>query len=182
VAHYVLATTGLANLVDSAKAGGFSFVQGATSASANPVFVNFGFTSPHGNPPSGCGMLGLCFSESFDVSSPMRFGVGLPVGAGAYLMSDGFGELPVDPGNGSNAQYQSDADGVHRVGFAGNVVGHALARPQNQPWPPVPEPVTWRLVLAGSRDGRRGRPRHGWGEASMKFSRGDGRGNERRVA
>jgi len=149
VAHYALATTALAYLTDSNKTGGFSFVQGATTANVSPVFLNFGFTSPNLNPPAGCGMFGLCFSEMFDVSSPMTFGAALPMGAATYLMSDGLGELPVDLGNGLNANTSLTLTGFTVLNAAGSVIAGASVTPQNQPWSPTPEPVTWGLMLAG---------------------------------
>lgn len=149
LAHYALATTALAYLTDSVETGGFSFVQGATSPSVSPVFLNFGFTSPNGNPPAGCGMFGLCFSEMFDVSSAMTFGAALPLGAATYLMSDGFGELPVNLGNGLNANTSLTLTGFTVLDRAGNVVTGASVRPQNQAWSATPEPDTWGLMVTG---------------------------------
>lgn len=149
VAHYALATSAAALLVNSAQTGGFSFVQGASSATVTPVFLNLGFASPNPNAPAGCGMVGLCFSETFDVASSMTFGTALPLEADEYLMSKGFGELPAGQGSGLNVNTSLTLTGFTVLNATGTVVGNAVVRPQNQTWSPAPEPVTWALMVVG---------------------------------
>jgi hypothetical protein len=135
--------------VNSAQTGGFAFVQGTTSVNVSPLFINFGFTNPKLNPPAGCGMFGLCFSETFDVTSPMTFGAALPLQADEFLMSNGFAELPAGLGNGLNVNMSLMLTGFTVLDARGNVIGSAVVRPQNQTWSPAPEPVGWGLMAAG---------------------------------
>lgn len=152
VSHYALAATAAATGGDGAVQ--FSFVQGATKTGVVPTFTNFGFTPPLPNPPpQGCQSYGLCFSEMFDVSSPIEFGTAVPLGALNSLNSDAFGEISVPGGS-----YAVDAgSSLHLTGYTvldagGNVVSAAAVTRQNVAGLdlfPTPEPATWGLMLAG---------------------------------
>ncbi len=152
VAHYALAAA--ADATGGMGAGNFSFVQGSTKTGVVPDFTNLGYTTPHLPPPPGCDPTGLCFSETFNVTSPIRFGNALPLGAEAYLTSDGFGP---SQHIGGGIQLISAGSNLNLTGYtvldgSGNVVGDAVVTPQNVPGLdlfPTPEPLSSGLVMMG---------------------------------
>lgn len=135
-------------------AGGFVFAQGAARTGVPPQFANYWVNPPTGPVPTGCAIVGLCFSESFDVSSPVSFGAALPLGALIYMDSEGFGDIM----GGGGTQYSSENSALQLDGFTvldgdGNVVSDAVVTPQNLPasfnLDFTPEPATWGLMLLG---------------------------------
>lgn len=153
ISHYTVALAAESNYATQ-EAGGFAFVQGANRAGVTPTqFANFGFPPYTVPPPTGCESVGLCFSESFDVSSPMSFGIALPLGALSYLNSDGFGQIAGGGGDYFlNASSYLRLDGYTVLDGDGNVVSDAVVTPQNVAGLNLdftPEPGSWALLLAG---------------------------------
>ena len=151
ISHYALVVTD--DAFDSGPAD-FVFVQGSTKTGVVPEYTFLGSGNPSYtlHPPPGCGQVGQCFSESFDVSSPIQFGSALPLGAQAYLGN------PVDslsPGRNSGVYAESSLNltGYTVLDADGNVVSDAVVTPQNLPasfnLDFTPEPGTWGLMLMG---------------------------------
>lgn len=151
VSHYALAVSAEGTGGDDAVR--FSFVQGSTKTGVTPIFTNFGYTMPVPNPPAGCASYGLCFSETFDVSSSIQFGTALPLGSLSSLDSNGFGPILL-PGSNSltNAFLTLQLTGYTVLDGSGTVVGDAAVTRQNAAGLDLfatPEPGTWALLLAG---------------------------------
>lgn len=153
ISHYSLADTG------EAVGGGFGifqFVQGSTKSSVTATnFLNLGFPPfpPSAPPiPAGCQGAGVCFSESFDVSSPIQFGDALPLGAQTYLNSEDFEDQFTDGVDHVEADSTVKLTGYTVLDASGNVVADAEVTRQNVAGLdlfPAPEPGTWGLMLMG---------------------------------
>ncbi len=153
VAHYAISDSADAkDVTGRTGVGSFSFVQGSTKTGVVPDFTNFGHTTPHLNPPPGCATYGLCFSETFDVSSPIQFGTALPFGAETYLNSDGFEGVLLGRDLSVDADSNLNLTGYTVLDASGNAIGDAAVTPQNVPGLdlfPAPEPVSSGLMLLG---------------------------------
>jgi hypothetical protein len=128
-------------------------VQGAGKFGVTPSeFTYLGSTPPYPVPPQGCQYVGLCFSESYDVSSPIEFGTALPLGALLYFNSGANGSSS----SGGDSVF-STISSLRLAGYTildadGNVVRDATVTQQNVPGLQLdftPEPGTWGLMLAG---------------------------------
>lgn len=152
VTHYALSSTADSYLPEDDRAGHFSFVQGSTSAGFVPTYTSLGFNAPYPPTPPGCNPYGLCFSENFDVMSPVQFGTALPLGAQVILDSD---ELPGRPSYGGDSTVASSMlqlTGYTVLDADGNVVSDAVVTQQHVAGLdlfPAPEPGTWGLMLMG---------------------------------
>lgn len=153
ISHYTLLMQSDGN-GSSPNAGDFVFTQGAMRSGVIPQFANFWHNPPTGPVPTGCEVIGLCFAESFDVSSPVSFGSALPVGALIYMDSTGFSDIM----GGGGTHYSGDSSSLQLDGFTvldtnGNVVSDAAVTRQNLPasfnLDFTPEPGTWGLMLMG---------------------------------
>jgi hypothetical protein len=146
VAHYSLVSEGEAQAPGSAS---FFFVQGGTKTSVTANYsVNTGLPVPPASP--NCESVGFCFSESFDVTSPMQFGADLPLGVQMYVNSPGGTLLPPNGDVTGNASVE--LNGYTVLDADGNVVSDAVVTPQNVAGLdlfPAPEPGTWGLMLMG---------------------------------
>ena len=128
-------------------------MQGSTRTEVVTTFTTFGYTPPLPNPPpAGCLPYGLCFSENFDVSSPIQFGTALPFGAEADLNSAEFGARPLPPGYSVAAHSTLQLNGYTVLDASGNVISDAVVTQQHVAGLdlfPTPEPGSWGLMLMG---------------------------------
>ena len=147
VAHYSLVSEGEAYYAAPAD---FVLAQGGSKTSVEPSYQYFGGT-PVPNPPPGCEYVGYCFSEAYDIATPVVFGAATALGAQLSVGTSGGTLIP--PHGDTTAYASIMLNGYTVLDGAGNVVADAAVTRQKLPasfnLDFTPEPGTWGLMLMG---------------------------------